>query len=309
MNVSVNSYFSGAGLMDYGLMKAGIEINRAYEIDEKACRTYRHNFGDKISQCDIGDKLALDEPECDGMVFTYPCNKYSNSASIHNQRTGDELFLHALRHVALNVPNFYAIENVPGMKRFAVTMEAMTKLPDYYVQVFCPIESSLWLPQKRSRLIIVGTLNPFTVRPPKNHKPITLAECLERDVEINHDEAVHKRLAGAKGYRDAPIISDPARGDIAPCVLAHYKKDRSTRLVVDKNSDIGVRSYTAREMARLQGLPDSFEFPVTERQALEQIGNGVSVPVAEWIGREMNRYMGADKTANPFKELLQGVVL
>jgi site-specific DNA-cytosine methylase len=62
------------------------------------------------------------------------------------------------RHVAIRRPELYVVENVPGMKKFPVVMEAMTKLPDYYVHVACPIKSSLWLPQKRDRLIIIGSV-------------------------------------------------------------------------------------------------------------------------------------------------------
>lgn len=46
-------------------------------------------------------------------------------------------------------------------------------------------------------------------------------------------KAVHSCLSGK--YRDKPIISDPSKGGIAPTCLAHYARDRSTRLVVDKS--------------------------------------------------------------------------
>lgn len=53
---------------------------------------------------------------------------------------------------------------------------------------------------------------------------------------------------------------------------------------------MGVRPYSVREFARLQGVPDWFEFNCSDTEAYKQIGNGVSVPVGEWIGNEMNRY-------------------
>jgi hypothetical protein len=53
-------------------------------------------------------------------------------------------------------PSFTSPRNVPGMKKFPVVMEAMTKLPDYYVHVACPVKSSIWLSQKRDRLMIIG---------------------------------------------------------------------------------------------------------------------------------------------------------
>lgn len=286
---TVNSYFCGAGLMDIGLLEAGITINQAFELDPDACKTYRHNLGDHVKQCDITQELVLEQDSCDGMVFTYPCTKYSTIADIHGTRTGDELFLHALRHLAIARPEFYAVENVPGMRAFPIVMEAMSKLPDYYVQIFCPIKSETWLPQRRHRLIIIGTRRPFSIRPPENTRPVSLADILEAEPRVTIPKAIKTRMAG--GYRDLPIISDPEKGDIAPTCVAHYAKDKSTRLVADKRFPLGVRPYSVREYARLQGVPDSFEFPVSDTAAYRQIGNGVSTPVGRWLGSELKRYM------------------
>lgn len=292
---TVNSYFCGAGLMDSGLIDAGIIINQAFELDADACKTYRANHGDHIKQCDISSELVIGQDTCDGMVFTYPCTKYSTIGDIHGVRTGDELFLHALRHLAIARPEFYVVENVPGMRAFPVVMEAMTKMPDYYVQVFCPIKSETWLPQRRDRLIIIGTKRNFAIRQPENTTRITLAEILERDPEITLPTAIAARMNGA--YRDLPIISDPARGDIAPTCVAHYAKDKSTRLVADSRFPMGVRPYSVREYARLQGLKDDFVFPVSSTAAYRQIGNGVSRHVGMWIGNEMNRYINQRRAA------------
>lgn len=275
--------------MDAGLIKSGITINQAFELDEDACKTYRANFGEHVKECDITQELVLEQDCCHGMVFTYPCTKYSTAANLNGTRTGDELFLHALRHLAIARPEFYVVENVPGMKAFPVVIEAMTKMPDYYVQVFCPVQSELWLPQRRDRLIIIGTKRHFSIRPPENMKPVKLSDILETDPIVTITQSVYARLNGK--YRDKPIISDPNNDDIAPTCVAHYAKDKSTRLVVDKRFPHGVRPYSVREYARLQGVDDNFTFPVSDNLAYRQIGNGVSVPVAQWVGSEMVRYM------------------
>ncbi|MFM1062507.1 DNA cytosine methyltransferase [Yersinia enterocolitica] len=225
--------------MDSGLIDAGLIINQAFEMDSDACKTYRANHGEHIKQCDIANELVLEQDSCDGMVFTYPCTKYSTIGDIHGVRTGDELFLHALRHLAIARPEFYVVENVPGMRAFPVVIEAMTKMPDYYVTVFCPIKSEIWLPQRRDRLIIIGTKRNFTVRAPENSRRITLAEIMEDEPDVTLPSAIAARMSGA--YRDLPIISDPERGDIAPTCVAHYAKDKSTRLIADKRFPMGVR--------------------------------------------------------------------
>lgn len=125
-------------------------------------------------------------------------------------------------------------------------------------------------------------------KPCHRRHPITLKEILEENPAPHIPDYVAKRLEGK--YRDRPIISDPERGDIAPTCVAHYAKDVSTRLVADKNFPYGARPYTVREYARLQGVPDAFKFAGSDLDAYRMIGNGVSVPVGRWIGREIVRY-------------------
>ena len=286
--ILTNTYFSGAGLMDIGLNAGGLTLQQSFEIDVVCCETMRRNFSHEVVQCDITKKLVLTDKECHVMLATYPCTKYSPLGDIHGVRTGDDLFLHFFRHVAIRRPELYVVENVPGMKKFPVVMEAMTKLPEYYVHVACPVKTSTWLPQKRDRLIIIGSRRNFAWREPTAKRPVTLAEILEPEPTVHIPDYVIRRLSGK--YRDKPIISDPSRGDLAPTCVAHYSKDLSTRLVVDVRFPRQVRPYTVREYARLQGVPDAFTFAGSSNDAYRMIGNGVSVPVGEWIGSEIKRY-------------------
>lgn len=286
--ILVNSYFSGAGLMDIGLRLGGLTLQQSFEIDTLCCETMRSNFSHEVVQCDITKKLVLDDKECHVMVATYPCSKYSPIGDIHGVRTGDDLFLHFFRHIAIRRPEVYVVENVPGMKKFPVVMEAMTRLPDYYVHVECPVKSEFWLPQRRDRLIIIGSRRTFAWRGPSTKRRMTLSEILEPNPSPHIPAYVNHRLSGR--YRDKPIISDPRRGDIAPTCVAHYSRDVSTRLVADSRFPQGVRPYTVREYARLQGVPDTFTFVGRDNDAYRMIGNGVSVPVGHWIGCEIKRY-------------------
>jgi DNA (cytosine-5)-methyltransferase 1 len=287
--ISANNYFAGAGLLALGLQRGGVTVQQSFEIDRACCSTLRANFDHEVVEQNITQKLVAAEKDCDVMTFTYPCNKYSEIAAVHGCRTGDEHFLHSFRHLALKRPEAYVVENVPGMRKFPVVMEAMTQLPGYYINVFCPVESHLWLPQKRDRLIIFGSRRPFAWRQPEATRRVSLQEILEADrPQIKIPQYVYDRIDGK--YRDLPIVSDPARDDIAPTCVAHYSKDLSTRLVKDRRFKRGVRPYTMREYARLQGVPDSFVFVCSDHKAYQMIGNGVSVPVGEWIGRELTRY-------------------
>ncbi|BFM41676.1 hypothetical protein CFS9_03170 [Flavobacterium sp. CFS9] len=286
--MNLKSYFSGGGLFDIGLSMSGIEITESFEIDETCCKVQKKNFSHKVTCVDLKEKLVISDMETDVMVFTYPCTKYSTISDIHGCRTGDELFLHAFRHMAIALPEVFVIENVPGMRAFPVVMEAMTKLPGYYVTTFCPIKTETWLPQRRDRLIIIGSKKSFNWREPEKGNAVKLKHIVEKHPNVSLPKAIYQRMNGV--YRDLPIISDPDKNDIAPTAVAHYAKDKSTRLIADKNFPLGVRPYSVREYARLQGVPDSFEFNCSDTAAYRMIGNGVSCPVGLWVGNELKRY-------------------
>lgn len=284
------SYFSGGGLSDLGLSMAGVNIIQSLEIDRASCDTLRRNFSHKVVEKDIKDILVTKQDSSDFIMGTYPCTKYSRIADIHGTRTGDELFLHFFRHIAIEQPEMYAIENVVGMKAFPVVMEAMSKLPGYYISVFCPLNATVWLPQKRQRLILFATKRPFSISEPVPmiRRP-KLSDLIDSNPEVEIPSYVMKRING--GYRDKPIISDPSNPhELAPTAVSHFSKDRGTRLVVDKTHPNGVRPYSMREYARLQGVPDSYQFEGGDNEAIKQIGNGVPVPMAEWIGQQVMRY-------------------
>lgn len=288
--IQINSYFSGGGLFDLGLCLGGLHIDKSYEIDKSCCKVLKDNFDHEINQVDITKKMVGDDVESDVMVFTYPCTKYSNIADIHQTRTGDELYLHALRHMALSLPEIFVLENVPGMRAFPVVMEAMTRLPNYYITTFCPVKTDLWLPQRRDRLIIIGSKKNFEWRTPKSRKKVTLLDIIEKDPIVTIPKAIRQRMEGK--YRDLPIISDPEKGDIAPTAVAHYAKDKSTRLLKDPRFELGVRPYSVREYARLQGIPDTFTFNCSDTDAYRMIGNGVPIPIGIWVAKELKRYFG-----------------
>ena len=90
--------------MDIGLRAGGLTLQQSFEIDGICCETLRGNFSHEVVQCDITKKLVLADKDCHVMVATYPCTKYSPIGDIHGVRTGDDLFLHFFRHVAIRRP-------------------------------------------------------------------------------------------------------------------------------------------------------------------------------------------------------------
>jgi len=288
---TAKSYFSGCGGMDIGMMRAGINIIQSLDLDKKATdcmKLNKHYFSHTILTADIKDMTVLNQPKADIMLFTYPCTKYSTIADIHGTRTGDELFLHALRHIVIEQPEMFVVENVPGMRKFKVVMEAMTKIPGYHLNQFCPVDAANWLPQRRERLILIATRKRISIQAPAAPKiKPSIKSIVQRHARVSLPPCALKRLNG--GYRDKPIIVDPAKGEIAPTCIAHYAKDLGTRLLKDKKAPHGVRPFSIREYARLQGFPDDFKF-IDAVNSYKLIGNAVAVDMAEWIGNEAIKY-------------------
>lgn len=284
-NPTAKGYFSGCGGMELGMMLAGINIIQSIDLDKEATDCMKaniHYFNHTILTTDIKDQTVLDQPKTDIIIGTYPCTKYSGIADIHGARTGDDLFLHFFRHIALEKPEVYIVENVPGMKKFKVVMEAMSKLPDYYVNILCPVDAALWLPQRRKRLLLIGTKRKFSIELPKANIRKGIKDVIEKNPQVDFPEYILKRLKG--NYRDYPIIVDPSDNlALAPTCVAHYAKDLSTRLVVDRSNKHGVRPFSVREYARLQGFPDDFNFE-NKRSSYKLIGNAVPVDMSYWLG-------------------------
>lgn len=289
---TAKGYFSGCGGMELGAMQAGIKIIQSLDLAQDATDCMKmncHFFEHDILTADIKDKTVLEQPKTDIIIGTYPCTKYSPIADIHGTRTGDDLFLHFFRHIAIEKPEMYIVENVPGMKKFKVVMEAMTKLPDYYVNVFCPVDAAFWLPQKRKRLILIGTKKPYSIQEPSfiKNRP-KLRDILEKDPIVEMPDYVISRIKGK--YRDMPIIVDPDDPEaMAPTCVAHYAKDLGTRLIKDRLSKYGVRPFSVREYARLQGFPDDFIFE-NKRNSYKLIGNAVPVQMGKWVGKVAVKY-------------------
>jgi DNA (cytosine-5)-methyltransferase 1 len=58
-------------------------------------------------------------------------------------------------------------------------------------------------------------------------------------------------------------------------------------IVVLNEGEVRTRLLTARECARLMGLPDDYRLPSGSTRALHVIGDGVAVPVVRWLAAEI----------------------
>ena len=70
-------------------------------------------------------------------------------------------------------------------------------------------------------------------------------------------------------------------------ISARYYKDGSEILIDQSNKGKNPRKLTPREVARLQGYPDSFKIVVSDTQAYKQFGNSVPVNMIDAVAKKM----------------------
>ena len=56
-----------------------------------------------------------------------------------------------------------------------------------------------------------------------------------------------------------------------------------------------IRRLSPKEGRKMQGFPESFEFPVSEIQAMKQLGNSVAVPAVEAVAKEIIKRIKGEK--------------
>ncbi|MHB0989370.1 MAG: DNA cytosine methyltransferase [Bellilinea sp.] len=81
--------------------------------------------------------------------------------------------------------------------------------------------------------------------------------------------------------------SEVRKDEIAGCLRTATGGSGRQFLIKAGNAKIKMRTMTAREYARLQGVPDTFPIAVNGVQALTGFGDAVCVPAITWIGENV----------------------
>lgn len=323
MRQKVLGLFSGIGMLEKGMQEAGFEIVASNEVDPIMCKTIKANFDHEpinrsVHELSFED-LRKDYGTIDGVVGGFPCVSYSKIANLHRTRVGStlhvptaqkiprysryaelggELFLHYFRLIAHIQPKFFVIENVPGLLSARIVRETFRNTPcndkentlGYYYTLHEGILNSklFGLPQDRPRYFFVGARRNYSldIEKPVGRRKLIVGDILEDNPDVEIPNYVKARMEGK--YRDKPIITVAGEDAIAPTCVAHYSRDRGTRLV--RVGDV-VRPYTPLEYARLQGIPDDFHIEGSDSYRYLQVGNAVSLPVATAVGRAVKRML------------------
>lgn len=146
--------------------------------------------------------------------------------------------------------------------------------------------------------------------PTMHEKPMAVVVPIDMRQASRGEKMTNNRPGGSSGGAPGTGIGDD--GDPCPTVSSHVPavafqesqsgfRARETHATLDSNNGsrrhqgvMGVRRLTPRECERLQGFPDcdftrwdAGDKEISDSARYRMLGNAVSVPVAEWIGRRI----------------------
>jgi DNA (cytosine-5)-methyltransferase 1 len=277
----------------YAFDKLGIDGQCVFssDIDKFAQESYKANFGEKPE----GDITEVDEksiPDFDLLFGGFPCQAFS----ICGLRKGFEdatkgtLFFDIARIIKEKKPKAFVLENVKNLashdngRTLATILSVLRDELGYYVDYHLLNALDFGLPQKRERIIIVGSLKPFVMdwnfRVDDKKE---LVDILEANVDKKHyasSEIVSSRKAKHTAKIKPAIWHENKSGNVSsyPFSCALRAGASYNYLLVD-----GERRLTPREMLRLQGFPDEFKIVVSDTQTRKQAGNAIPVDMVKVV--------------------------
>lgn len=275
--------FAGIGGFHTAFHNLGGECVFVSEWNEPARKTYRANYEkisphlftpENIDKTFVGDitKVNPEEmPDFDIITGGFPCQPFSQAG--HKKGFDDTrgtLFFDIARIIKEKQPKAFFLENVRGLlkhdngKTFETIKKVLTEELGYSFHYKVIKASDYGVPQHRPRLFMVGFKDKsikFEFPKPVELK-IKMKDIFEAK-EVNREVGFTLRVGGRGSGLDD-------------------RRNWDTYLV-----DGEVRRLTPKEGLRLQGFSDDFEFPVSETQAMKQLGNSVAVPAIQATAEQM----------------------
>lgn len=307
---TVASMFAGIGGICSGFIQAGFSVVWANEINSAACKTYRHNFGDKyLVEKDIREVNTDSLPNFDILAAGFPCQSFSIGGSQNgfNDNRGI-LFFEVDRIIKACRPKVVFLENVENLVEhdnghtFNVIFATLAQHGYCVRYKVMPTNEYANIPQARKRIYIVAFLDydksdKFCYPTPVQLKTsiadiVDTSEEKKRVYYYNLNTDLGKRLstfvsAPSKLYR---VYNGQARNtkypDICPTITASMN---SIYNAIALRDEWGIRRLTLRETLDFQGFPQDFYFPktVSLSEAYKQIGNSVSVPLVKRVASQI----------------------
>lgn len=306
---NVVDLFAGAGGISCGLKRAGFNLVSAVEIVEVAALTHERNFPDcAIHNSDISEykpKEATGGKHIHLVVGGPPCQGFSVAGKRDPNDPRNKLFNEFVRVVGELQPDYFVMENVPGILTMSkgkvreAILEAFESVGYPTVSIAVLEAATFGVPQIRSRAIFIGNRhglpNPFPAPQLEKQDYVPIESAIgdlpawKRIPEINHEWTKHSKSFTERiskvGYGESlyETFFDAYKRQY-PGLPSMTIKENHGGTHIHPHLD---RCISAREMARLQTFPDDFIFEGPMKKAMWQIGNAVPPRLAEVIGRSL----------------------
>ncbi len=274
----------------------------------------------------LGEKLKKGE-ELDGIIGGPPCQSWSEAGSLRGiDDARGQLFYDYIRLLDDLKPKFFLAENVPGMMsaRNSKAVEGFLQLFDeagYNVSVEMLNANDFGVAEDRKRVFYIGFrkdlgLKSFSFPSPLKHKP-KLKECIW-DLKDSAIPALEKNYSNGKVCKvlnheyfvgsyssmymsrnrvrswDEPAFTVQASGrqcQLHPQAPKMIKLEPNKHIFVNGKEDL-YRRMTVREVARVQGFPDDFEFVYKKvDDGYKMVGNAVPVELAFHLAKAIKQQL------------------
>lgn len=317
IKVKVVELFAGAGGLALGLEKAGLDTVELVEVDRFCCETLKKNRpGWNIVNKDV---RLVDFTKYNGKVEIvtggFPCQAFSYAGKkLGFEDIRGTLFYEFARCIKEIEPSIFMAENVRGLlshdkgRTFETIINILKDL-GYHVQYKLLNAMNYGVPQKRERVVIVGTKEGINFYyPQKETKVNTLCDALKgvpKSEGQQYSDSKRKVLelvppGGCwrnlpeeiqKAYMGKSFYSGGGRTGMArriswnePCLtLTCSPSQKQTERCHPEET----RPFTVREYARIQTFPDDWEFVGGIGEKYKQIGNAVPVQLAYKLGLQI----------------------
>lgn len=317
--MKILSLFSGCGGLDLGFEKAGFDIPIANEFDKNIWKTFEINHPQtKLLKEDIRRIDAKTLPnDIDGIIGGPPCQSWSEAGSLKGiEDDRGKLFFEYIRILKSVQPKFFLAENVSGMlaDRYSEAVKNILKMFEecgYDVSLTLVNAKDYGVAQERKRVFYIGFRKDLNIKFdfPKGSTEDDKNKITLRDIIWDlQDSAVP---AGEKNQHNPNAINNNEYfiGSYSPIFMSRNRvkswdeqaftvqasgrqcqiHPQAPKMIkVDKNDCRFVegkenlyRRMTIREVARVQGFPDTFKFVYNNtNDAYKMIGNAVPVNLA-----------------------------